>query len=169
MKNRSTGRLGGFTLIELLVVVLIIGILSAVALPQYTTAVEKSRVTEAVQNMQTIFKQLDEYLLANGSFKNNDGWDVWYREVFDSSSVKPNCEMESGELGHRCDAKNFRYEVYVNSDSPSYIVAYRKTGEYTLNCNMKSECWCYTDNTPLGEKICKQFEAQGWDVTEGPY
>ncbi|MBR3898987.1 MAG: prepilin-type N-terminal cleavage/methylation domain-containing protein, partial [Elusimicrobiaceae bacterium] len=58
----------GFTLIELLVVVLIIGILSAVALPQYKVAVEKSRATELMVNVKSLADAVDLYYLETGAF-----------------------------------------------------------------------------------------------------
>lgn len=51
----------GFTLIELLVVVLVIGILSAVALPQYQTAVERSRATEALTQMSAVAAAMERF------------------------------------------------------------------------------------------------------------
>ncbi len=57
----------GFTLIELLVVVLIIGILSSVALPQYQKAVRKSRVAEAKTLLRSLGQAEDLYFMATGS------------------------------------------------------------------------------------------------------
>ena len=79
-----------FTLIELLVVVLIIGILAAVAVPQYQKAVEKSRAIQAIALLSTLYQTAETYYLANGNwplsiqkldvampFNNNDEWIAW--------------------------------------------------------------------------------------------
>lgn len=67
----------GFTLIELLVVVLIIGILAAMAMPQYFKAVERSRMSEAVTLMGNIAQaQQRKYLQINKYTTNYSGLDV---------------------------------------------------------------------------------------------
>ena len=61
----------GFTLIELLVVVLIIGILSAIALPQYTKTVKKARLTEAMTLLDALGRAEILYHLNTGFYTND--------------------------------------------------------------------------------------------------
>ena len=64
----TLGNNGAFTLIELLIVVLIIGILAAVALPQYNRAVKKAQGREVLTAIDAIDKAQAAYYLENDNY-----------------------------------------------------------------------------------------------------
>ena len=58
----------GFTLIELLVVIIIVGILSAIALPTFLDQAGKARESEAKTNLGALNRGQQAYRLENGEF-----------------------------------------------------------------------------------------------------
>lgn len=93
-----------FTLIELLVVVLIIGILAAVALPQYQLAVDKTRLMGLISLMKTIKTAQEVYYVANGTYTNDFS-------VLD-------LEIQGTGGAWRTDGD---YRLYLRTDAPARI------------------------------------------------
>ena len=87
MKKVSKNNVSGFTLIELLVVVLIIAILSAAALPQYTRAVDKAELARIEVLVADALKAEEAYHLANRKYTNEkDDLDLqWPQFVYSSA------------------------------------------------------------------------------------
>ena len=148
----------GFTLIELLVVVLIIGILSAVALPQYTIAVEKSRMAEANVILKSLTDACSVYYMAN------NGEDDYCR--WDNIDIDLNMPEADGE-GEDALARQGKYFFYSLETPNANVFACRGNFnsdyefEYCLNYffeadkrpgNVTREC---EGRTAKGKRICK--------------
>ncbi len=113
MKNQA------FTLIELLVVVLIIGILVAIAVPQYQVAVIKTKINSAKQTANDIRKAIDLYYLQHDAYPKKFS-DLDYSIKFDNNwhiqSDKYDCYMDTDKWYEiYCSIENWKiiYEVYL--------------------------------------------------------
>ena len=68
----------GFTLVEILIVVVILGILAAIVIPQFSSASESAKKSSLISQLQTIRSQLELYQIQhNGDYPDlvNEGWD----------------------------------------------------------------------------------------------
>ncbi len=158
----------GFTLIELLVVVLIIGILAAVALPQYQLAVVKSRFA-AIRTVAENLKRAEEaYYMANGYYEaDTNKLDIDFKGVCAGNDVL------------KCE-KYFRVDIIsgagvVTDPSKLFIsLAYYHDGYVdggtTAGADFSYQIWLDNSSKPgqrtcsggtdLGQKFCKIMNAQ---------
>ncbi len=158
-----------FTLIELLVVVLIIGILAAVALPQYKLAVVKSRVGTILPIMKSIGDAEEVYYSANGTYTNlHTNLDVEFPAscsvaVYESqrSCGKDFVLIFGSAAGHivanYCPNNN---DTYEQCKPKSEFEIYRFF-QNSPNETYRNQWRCATQNgSEFGKKVCKSLEPQ---------
>ncbi len=164
----STGVRGklshGFTLIELLVVVLIIGILAAVALPQYQKAVLRSRATECILGMERIQKAVELVKLEHGDLEDLTATDFRAISPIDVSDVG----IKIGDSFSAALTKSY-CNFYVERDSYLQILSgIVDNSKYSLEI-FNGKKACYTEDTSWGEYICKSLQPLGWAYEEGSW
>ncbi len=140
----------GFTLIEILVVVLIIGILAAIAVPQYQIAVKKSEVSKVISLVRIMAEQQRLYQLNHGRFAET-------LDDLDISVIPPKgwgCKTaNSGSLINQ----NNKVECYHSVVNPTISVVYYFDDERNMNeITRQLYCWANSSDS-FNRQVCASF------------
>ncbi len=76
MRSRS-----GFTLVEILIVVVILGILAAIVVPQFTNASEEAKDSRLMQDLQSVRSQIELYKIQHSGAMPGTVTDVSFTEA----------------------------------------------------------------------------------------
>ena len=144
----------GFTLVELLVVILIIGILAAIALPQYQKAVDKARAVQVITASKSLALAQQRYFLANGKYAT----DVHDLDI--DFPVRANQTSTFSIKGSTCAFNNgpIVYYLYCKLSSPS-ITFFRhyETARFYRCCS-------YPEDGYKGDSLCQSLtNTTTWD------
>jgi prepilin-type N-terminal cleavage/methylation domain-containing protein len=150
----------GFTLIELLVVVLIIGILAAIALPQYQYAVEKTRLSKAFILGKALNDSMKRWSLENGDITPSNrptfqDLDIILPDgfVFSTGPSGPHAvSSDIAALDLRVNADGYSEESVVIQILP-YGAPY-STQLFFLPKSNRVLCYAYNAQ-PTSAKLCK--------------
>ena len=113
----------GFTLIEIMIVVVIIGVLAGLAIPRFTKASRKAKVSEAKLVIKNIYQALQTYYTSNGHYPLNFGWIGWW--IFNNARTKnTNWNTLPGlKINRPSGYPRFTYVYWANS-TYFYIAAW---------------------------------------------
>ena len=155
----------GFTLIELLVVVLIIGILAAVALPQYQFTVDKARAMTYFQNIQGIIKTEQIYKMANGKYTGDfEALDIdWTKTCTLSGHERSELVNCPGRFGFQmASTDTVPTQIWLRWCTQNYCGSGAGTNYHFLlrfSVTDGSIISC-TSQTSRGQKLCNYFTQQ---------